>query len=230
MIPRVTQYNSPDVKPSLTDWNAMAARVNRDINLYTKSEDARAISVGDFAGPPISCITTGITTPFPNQPYPTLSGASWSGKALGDGSYKHDAEVFVLPVQIVRAYGASGWLHDPSTGLRPNTNKMSLGIVRAASLFYVAENVTVQICRLLTGDWWILGVPYQTIRFQLTGTFVGNPKSAYAVIVKPDGSSFGNTINVYDTMGMFGTGENGRKGIAVFMPDSGRYEVVQLEC
>lgn len=71
----------------------------------------------------------------------------------------------------------------------------------------------------------------QVLRFELTASLsVGG--SAAAKTVRWDGTAYvatSETLTVYDSIAAF-TGSIGQQGWCVYMLDSGRWEVMQIEC
>jgi hypothetical protein len=72
------------------------------------------------------------------------------------------------------------------------------------------------------------------VRFQLTGDIAGtvpyrNAPGKIRVFVNNDYVLMTEEINFYDAIGDL-TGETGDKGYAIFFRDSGRYEILSIEC
>jgi len=72
------------------------------------------------------------------------------------------------------------------------------------------------------------------VRFQLTGDIDGsvpyrNAPGKIRVFVNNDYVLMTEEINFYDAIGDL-TGASGDKGYAIFFRDSGRYEILSIEC
>lgn len=81
-----------------------------------------------------------------------------------------------------------------------------------------------------SGRYELVRPALESARFQLSGTLSGGG-SATASTVEWNGSSWGATtsiLTVYDGLGSF-SGGNGDRGWATFWPDSGRWEIQQMD-
>lgn len=228
MIGRVRQAEIGQKKIPVEEWNRIAEVVNRRSYRLSGTETSYAILPGDVAQPPQRTLALGVTKAPSGRTYPVQTAAMVDG--LNDGY------VYVLPVELKRVLWGD-WedhfnLGSLSTIQRNTSNAVAMGdwSVPAGSLFYVSEGVTVLVSHLAGPGWWIVGVPYTTVRIVLKSAFNPMLRTASAAIVDFYLKEISETIYVADPCGIFGAASAGNYGYAVFMPDTGLYELVQLQC
>lgn len=225
MIGRVRQAEIGQKKIPVEEWNRIAEVVNRRSYRPSGTETSYAILPGDVAQPPQRTLALGVTKAPSGVTYPAQTAAMVDG--LNDGY------VYVLPVELKRVLWGDWEDHFNLKSLGRNTsNAVAMGdwSVPAGSLFYVSEGVTVLVSHLAGPGWWIVGVPYTTVRIVLKSAFNPIMRTASAAIIDSYLKEISGTIYVADPCGIFGAASAGNYGYAVFMPDTGLYELVQLQC